>query len=379
MANLYAAVNGIQITSARITFPQFGAWHGDVTIALPNPVQGDITITIGDLTLVGHSYRMASFAGARSIRVVGGHGGWQQTVAPQAYETPSGVLASTVLGDVATAVKETLDLAQDTILGSAFVRERCVASRVLRQIVGDTWWIDTNGVTKTAARSVSPITTDFQTIEYNGSKGRFVVSTESLHDWMPGRTFSSPTVTTQQTISSSTIVLGNDGIARAEVLTNTADINAGDRLIAELRSLIREDFPSLTFMGIYEYSVQIDQSGFVDASPTNTELSLPSISMIRETFAFTSATLASGDLILVAFVNGDPTRPTCISAPPSSTLITIGNDSPAAAARAGDPLTINNPAGLLGSVSGAVCTITQAQFEAALPTIKTGSTQVRIG
>lgn len=357
----------------------YGAWHGDITLALANPVAADIVITIGDLTLVGHSYRMASFAGARSVRVVGGHGGWQQTVAPQAYETPSGVLASTVLGDVATAVKEVLVLDSDIILGSAFVRERCVASRVLRQIVGDTWWIDTDGVTKTSPRSGLPITTDFQTVEYNGSKGRFVIATEALHDWMPGRTFSSPTVTTTQTVSSSTIILGNDGLARVEVLTNTADINAGDRLIAELRSLIREDFPSLTYLGVYEYAVQTDNAGTCDASPTNTTLPLPSINLIRETFPFATATLTVGDLILVAFVNGDPTRPTVISAPPSSAGITIGDSSPASAARVGDALTINNPAGLLGSVSGAVCTITKTQFEAALPTIKSGSTQVQIG
>lgn len=385
MADLYASLNGEQITSARITIPAFGAWHGDVTLALPNAIAGDVTITIGDLTLIGHSYRMASFAGARGLRVVGGHGGWQQQVAPQAYETPSGVLASTVLGDAATAVQETLVLANDIVLGSAFVRERCVASRVLRQIVGDTWWIDVDGVTKTAARDTSPIATDFQVIHFSGTTGNFVIATEAIHDWMPGRTFTSPTVLTSQTISSSTIVLGNDGKARVELLTNTASANAGDRLVSELRSLIREDFPSLTFLGLYEYSVQASPGGTVDASPTNTTLPLPSISSIRETFPLMSATLTVGDLILVGFVNGDPTRPTVLSAPPSSTAITIGNVSPAAIARVGDFCADVSPGTISGLIftapsGGGPCVVTSGAGPTAYRLgISSGSTQVQSG
>jgi len=333
----YANANGIQITSARITRPRYMAWHGDLALAQGTALSGDVVLTIGNLILQGFAFRTAQFAGARGVRVVGGRGGWSKTVAPQSYEAPGGVTAGLVLGDVAIAVGEKLELSDaGFVLGDFWVRERCKASRVLRQILGDTWWIDNDGVTRDSDRDDATIDTPFQVEEYTPGIGRFIIATEDLLSWTPGRTFSTPVVPIQQTVSSVTIVLDNKGSARLEVLANTAETNAGDRIYEDLRELIREDFPTYTFLGLYEYSVDAVGSGTVDASPTDTGLGLPPITMLTQTFPLMTATLREGDLVRVRFVNGNPARPEVCSAPATSDAIVVGSESPSASARVGD-------------------------------------------
>lgn len=333
----YANANGIQITSARITRPRYMAWHGDVALAQGVTLTGDVLLTIGNLVLQGFAFRTAAFAGARGVRVAGGHGGWLKTVAPQSYEAPGAVTAGLVLGDVAISVGERLELSDPSlVLGDFWIRERCKASRVLRQILGDTWWIDDDGVTRDSERNDDVIDSPFQVIEYTPGMGRFIIATEDLKSWAPGRTFSTPVVPVQQTVSSVTIILDNKGSARLEVLANTADTNAGDRIYEDLRELIREDFPTYTFLGLYEYSVDAVGSGTVDASPTDTSLGLPPITMLTQTLPLMTATLRDGDLVRVRFVNGNPARPEVCSAPATSPSIIIGDDSPSPIGRVGD-------------------------------------------
>jgi hypothetical protein len=383
---LYASLNGVQITSCRIVLPTYGIWHGDVVVATTSTIAGPVTIQIGSLTLTGTAYRMASFAGVRSVRVVGGAGGWQVDVPGQSYEVPNGVTAQMVLGDVAAAVGETLVLTGTLPTWTRYVREAMPASRILNQVLGATWWVDTTGKTQNAPRPSTAIVSTFQSEEFSGSKGRFTIATESPQDWMPGNTFSSPTITTTQTISSTTIVMSDDGRLRLDVLTNTAAINAGDRLVAELQSLIRETLPNLTFMGVYEYTVTGVGSGTCNANPTNTTLSLPPIAQLPLTFPLMTATLKFGDLIRVWFVNGSPTRPEVCSAPADSTVITVGNAATAAAARKGDSvassLTIPDLTAIVAGIlsSSGTLSINPAYVPFNITgTITSGSSQVQIG
>src|SRR5882672_8644135 len=132
----YANANGIQITSARITLTRYMAWHGDMALAQGTVFSGNVVLTIGNLVLQGFAFRTAAFAGARGVRVVAGFGGWAKTVTPQAYESPGAVTSGMVLGDVAIAVGEKLTLTDPGfVLGDFWTRERCKASRVLRQVL----------------------------------------------------------------------------------------------------------------------------------------------------------------------------------------------------------------------------------------------------
>jgi len=212
-------LNGERITTARLTVPYYGTWVADVTLALATAIPPAVTLTIGDMVMVGHVLRMASFAGSRSARIVGGFGGWPKAVAARAYRSAGGVRASMVLGDAAIEVGEQVKLATDSTLGTAYVREAGPASRVLRYLAGSLWWVDALGVTQVGARAAMAITSAFTVVAYNGGRGRFEVATEAPADWQPGRTFTSPTVSTPVRIGSVSHHVDNDGIARIEVLS----------------------------------------------------------------------------------------------------------------------------------------------------------------
>lgn len=369
---MFASIAGSPILRARITIPQFGIWHGDAELDGDTAVTGDVTLTIGDLTMQGHAFRSAPFVGRRRVRIVGGHGGWSTPVPAQAYYEPSGIPISHVLGDVANACGETLTLASDPRPWTRYVRETMPGARALNQILGQSWWIDTDGSTKNAARATGDISSSFQIENFDGGTGLFTIAVDSIADWMPGRTFSAPTVTTVQTISSVTIVLEGPR-ARLEVETNTSALDVGDRLTRDFLALVRETMPSLTFLGRYEYAVRAD-GGF---DPVDPSLGLPSLTSPELGLSLSTATLKAGDSVRIQFVDGRPWRPELCSAPASSTAITVGDAAPAKAARQGDA--VNVTTSISGTVSGGTCTITAAELTAAGLHITGGSGQVSIG
>lgn len=215
----YAELNGERIISGSISIPLYGLWVADVLLALTEAVPTQCTLTIGDLTLVGFSYRTAGFAGSRSVRLVGGFGGWHQQVTARAYENPAGVPLSMVLSDAAIEVGEKVNVQQDGSVGLFYIRQAGPAQEVLGQLANPLWWVDSNGVTQVGPRDTSTITSDFQVESYSGGKGKFTISTEHPKDWQPGRVFSNFTVTEPKTIGLVRHSIQNDGKSRLEVLS----------------------------------------------------------------------------------------------------------------------------------------------------------------
>ena len=215
----FANIGRERIISGSINMPYYGEWVADFVLAQSNVIPVTGPVTVGNLTMTGSVFRMASFSGSRSTRVVGGYAGWRTPVTKRAYQSSGGVPLSMVLGDAAAEVGEQVNVQTNGFVGTNFVREAATASRLLRQLAGPEWWIDVNGVTQVgSARPSSVITSDFQVIRWSGAKGMFTIATEDYASWLPGNTFSNSLVTTPQTISNVTIVMGNDGNLRLEVL-----------------------------------------------------------------------------------------------------------------------------------------------------------------
>lgn len=218
----FASLNGNRIISGSINIPYYGTWSGDVVLAASAPLPVNVTLVIGDLTLIGFVYRSASFTASRSARIVGGFGGWRKIVPAQAYQNSSGINLSLVLKDAASIVGEQINVQQDVNVGTAFVRENAPASRLLRITAGPEWYMDPKGVTQVGLRPTGPITSPFNVIEWSGAKGRFEVATEVYTDWLPGRSFKSPNISVSQAIGMTTYTLDNEGKLRLSVLSSGA-------------------------------------------------------------------------------------------------------------------------------------------------------------
>jgi hypothetical protein len=215
----FASANGVRLVSASIGLPLFGCWMADVELELPGALAGPISLVVGNLTLLGAVYRQGGFGGVQRARLVGGYGGWRADVSAASYSNPTGVRMSTALLDLAASCGEQIvPPTPDTMIGQHFVRENAPASRILRQLVGLGWYVDTKGVTQVGARPATSITSPFTVETFDTAKGEAVIATEDYAAWMPGASFAGPTAS--GVVSFARIGFGNEGRLRLAVLVS---------------------------------------------------------------------------------------------------------------------------------------------------------------
>jgi hypothetical protein len=190
-----ADLSGIPIVSGRLTVPFSGLWHADLVLAQAQDVSGLQTLNFAGVTWQCAYVRAIDFSGERGVRVVAGRGGWRTTIPAKQYG--SGLIATaTVMNDAALACNElapVLDPGQPQTLGSAWDRQSGPASDVLQRILGSAWWADRNGVVQSSARS-GTVSSPFQAMHVHGASGIYEIGSDSPNDWMPGVSFSGPTV-----------------------------------------------------------------------------------------------------------------------------------------------------------------------------------------
>ena len=232
----YLSLGGQQAYEANVLIPFYGAWIADVKLAeTPTALMGNQSLVIGTMTLMGNIYRGGAFAGEFSARMTAGYGGWSTNIGSQAYQNPTGIMASTILQDAAATVGEQITVGADYSVGTNFVREGgnppttayVPAGKLLRQLAS-LWWIDLTGMTQVQqARTTMAIMSDFQIEEYDHGKGLFRITTENPQDWMPGNTFSNINMPTAVTISSTRIHCKDNGEMHLTVLSHRLEGGAG--------------------------------------------------------------------------------------------------------------------------------------------------------
>lgn len=112
-----------------------------------------------------------------------------------------------------------------------------------------------------------------------------------------------------------------------------------DRALHAFRELVRAVLPQLALLGVWEYRVEVGGSSSVTCSPVDPSLGLPGgvVAQIWPSVLGEQVTIAPGQRILLAFINGDPSRAVALAGDPSTrptaaTLLGPGS----AAARVGD-------------------------------------------
>ena len=307
----FLALNGFRAISGTVSIPQWGPWSADIVLATSDPLVAQATVTIGDLTLSGTIIRMASFAGSRSARVVAGGGGWRKIIPGKGYAHDAGVKLSSVLNDAAREAGEQISVADDRSIGASYTRKKGQAGRALRLLIGSQWWIDPHGVTQTKVRDATPISSAFTVVGWSGGKGRFEIATEKYSDWMPGRTFTAPTVKTPQTISSVTLTADNDGKLRLDILAGQA---REDRLTQQIRDIVRDELATHDYCAIVEYEVTKASEMKIDCKPTDPGTGWPMLSDVplRAGLLGEVVTPTVGKKAMLGFLNADPTRVVCV-------------------------------------------------------------------
>lgn len=329
-------VNGSPVAIASFTRSTYGTWTADVVMPSDATIANPCTLAIGDLSVSGTVIRQAGFNGDRSARIVGGRGGWRTELPAKGYSHAAGVKLSTIVGDAARECGETIVVTSDRTIGSHWARERAKAERVIHFLLDGQWWVDDDGVTQTKARDASIISAPFTVINYVGSRGLFEIATDSVASWQPGRTFTAPGVSGVQTISSVTIDVSNEGKARLHVLNTDGAL---ERLRTDLRSIVRSETPSLSYSGVWEYTIASGDDETVDVKSSDNRMpDLTKVPMMPGLMGEV-VTPAPGSKCRIMFVNCDPSRPECTGIVGTPTKIVIADGLPTqGAARAGDPV-----------------------------------------
>jgi hypothetical protein len=141
-----------------------------------------------------------------------------------------------------------------------------------------------------------------------------------------------------------------------------------DRLLTGIRAILRAEMPTLTFLGLYEYTVTASTPTTVDCQPTDPTIPIPVLNGIPIGSLSDGGVgqPTTGNRCLIEFVNGDPTRPvvlfndpqvrtatidatqTIYIGPSASNPVLIGPGASLKAARVGDQCTCFFPMGVWG-------------------------------
>lgn len=299
MSDLLA--NGHAVERAELRVPKSGPWTAEVKLAEGVTLTGSVALAIGGRELRGTVRRGRDYQGDATHRIVGGADGWRKSVAPQGYYAAEGVRLRAVLGDAAAAVGETV-VVSDRSVGGHFVRQAGPASRVLGQVLAPTeaWWIDDAGVTQVGARPAGLVASSYEVLDEDDAAGLVLVASETPLDLDPGR---SVVVGGAERV----ILLAHHVLDKSRVRSSlwTVDVATG------LRDTVRGLFPRLDYLGHYAYRVVSQDGPRLELEPVRPELGMPALKGVsaRPGIGGARTTFVSGTEVVVAFVDGDPSRP----------------------------------------------------------------------
>ena len=362
----FATLDGHRVTRALVRIPAAGEWFADVEIDTEETLSGQLTLTVGDLDLVGTVSRGGLWAGSSAYRIVAGAAGWGTEAGARGYG--GAVYRSTIIADLALATGETVASGyEDAFLGEAYARPSGTARRVLSALVGEQgWYVSTAGVTTIAARASTAIGSEYQVTRVLPGSAVAIVATEEPAAFQPGATML--VGGSARTIASVELELTASQFRVYATLDDD-----GDRLKRAIRALIRDAMIEVRHHGVWEYRVFGSSGNRWDLQIVESASGLPDLQGVplRPGLPGGNADLTIGSVVLVGFVNGNPARPVVLAyedpdgdgwAPPTveidATSIELG-DAVARALRSGSVVDITGVQAGAG-ISGATITLNAA-------------------
>lgn len=213
----FCDLSGVLVHRMRLVVPFSGRWHADLVLVAAQDIAGPQTLNLAGTAWTCAYIRAIDFAGERGVRVVAGAGGWGQRIPDKQYGPGASITTQMVTSDAALACGEpapVIDTSVPSTVGNAYLRQAGPAVTVLQQFLGPAWWTDTGGRVQTAPRA-GTVSSAFSAIRVEGATGIYEIATEAPTDWMPGVSFSGPTVS--GTVSRVTHVIDRDTF-RTEVM-----------------------------------------------------------------------------------------------------------------------------------------------------------------
>ena len=399
MSAIPISLGTLRAVSVRLLHPWRGAWVADVDVDADDtatvPTSGAVVLTIGDHALSGTvDPRNSGRFGAHSrVRVVAGAGAWDQVPPRQLFSNDAGVLSTTVYQSTARAVGETLvDDAPVTLGVQTFERS---GARPASHVFGDRdWWVGLDGVTHTAARAAATPDPSTEVLGYEPASQRLELASDAVV--MPGTVLTDARFDGPLTIRTVEQTFAPAGV-RAIAWCSSSPV---ERLMTALSNLVRE-LGGRSMLRTYRMRfVSAGPDGRVTLQAVDPAPGIPDGGPITvwPGIAGASAKYTPGQLLRIAFFNGDPSLPFVAGAdgtlpleatidaktalhlgPHAQSIDMAGGSTPIA--RVGDQVLVFLPPGSIpvsGTVSGSpfTGTITILNPMPCYGTIQSGSPKV---
>jgi hypothetical protein len=323
MTTLLASVNDRRVTRLSVRVPWCGAWTADADFDEAVPAEelaGQARVKIGPLALSGSMdpSLTGTYLAQSKCYIVGGAAGWDRKVTRKAYHDDGlGIRARTVIEDLAREVGERLGAVAPSRerLGADWIRRQGEASAALALAAGSApWWVDYDGITRVGPRPAVEVSGQYEILDVDPRYRTVEIATDDpsgigIGSILRGR-MAKPMTVRELAIEVAdgrvrVLCWGTDGGLEAYV--------AHSRLLRDLQAVARAAFPELPYSRIYRYRV-------VNANPgdhrwelqaVSNAQSLPDISpaSVHPGVAGAVAKLAQGAVVLVQFVESDPSMP----------------------------------------------------------------------
>lgn len=298
-----ASLNSILATSARAYIPAWGCWYVEIDLDGEHELAGAATVEIADLTLQGTILSGGPANGRSHFRIVGGKGGWGQTIPAKAYANDAGVKASTVLLDAADACGETIlaSTLPTTRPGPSWVRPEARARAVLELLAPRGWYVGEDGITRIGARPAAELPAGVTHGPVDLARGCVELASESIATILPG--------------------LVVDGLTVVDVLHEAAPDGlrstvwgargASSRALQGFRAIIDQIDPDRAFRGQSEYRVTSRSGDRVGLEPVRVSTGMPELTRVvaRPGLPGCKGGAAIGSRVLVGFADSSPARP----------------------------------------------------------------------
>lgn len=347
MTAALCTLNGRIATACSVQIPAFGLWWAEVEAASANAADvmtGAATIVLDDVTFRGTIVSGGAVETRARYRIVGGAGGWGRTIAAKGYANDLGVKAGLVARDAALACGETIGTAPTSTVGPSFARAEAAASRVLDAIAPRAWYVDEAGLTQFGRRAAVTWPGKATRIADDSAHGRIELAPSSLAGLLPGAV-----VDGIEAVDVEHELDGATGKFRSTLWGR--GIAATSRLPEALRRIVDAQTARHRYYAPWEYRVvQAPVGERLDLQAVRVSSGMPDLRSvrIRQGSAGVRVHPGIGSLVLVSFVDGDPSRP----------VVTAWDDQAGAGAVASE---IALQAGTTGTTAGVTEHATSAE------------------
>jgi hypothetical protein len=301
-----ATLNGVTVSRARVQIPGWGNTWADCETVEDADASGPVSLAIGSLTLACAVLNGGAQTGRAAYTLCGGKGKWPEELRAKPYRNDAGVSAATVMQDAARDVGETLaitgaDLARR--LGPHFARRKAPAYHILNALYPEGWYVNAAGVTVIGARPTAVEVPDAPVVKEYAAQGRYVLAPEEMQlaAYVPGATFRG------ERIADVEIHVEPDSL---RVVLCTAPTFA--RRLTAWRTLFEAFDPWRIYRAPHEFRV-LAPGDRLTVQPVRSVNGLPMLTDVPVRWApGVKATVLPGALVVVQFIEGDPSRP-CVT------------------------------------------------------------------